>query len=509
MGVSQTISQTAELLYSLTKSGSSPTGRPVWDSQGCFPRLYMPNLGTRKTQHATTRTQNMATTSKKQDSGMENISNRSPWVVQQPTKEDIKFRLKSQAQTHLDTLTNKRASIKQLDTAFEVQIKLKDKEGNVIQRNSTFDSLKEAQEWRDSEKSRILDYKKENGSFDISYETMTLEQALKKLLEEHYKGKASYDENKYRVPQIVEWLGGPKVLLRDINIKAMLNFRKKLEELEYSASSIRNYFVVMTVLFKHAKSEWLFPIENPASGIKLPKPKNAVERYWKDDTEKPRLFKIIKKRSPWLLPIVELSLQMSFRAGELVPKTLDKPFGMMWEGVDFEKETIKLFQEKNDHKKKATETKGRTVPMDARMKEILLELYEKHPTKKGRIFEHSVNSVSHAFTECCRQAEPPITELTFHSLRKIATYNISKKVKNPMLLGKITGHRDIVTLNNRYYATPIEDLQAMIREFDSDDIVAKGLHILEQNLGKEEAKEFINRIRQIEVAEQTEAEATT
>lgn len=453
----------------------------------------------------------MATNNKKQDTGMENISNRSPWVVLQPNKPAEKFRLKSQAAAHLATLTNKRATIKQLETAFEVQIKLKDKDGNIIQRNSTFDTLKEAQEWRDSEKNRILDYKKVNGSFDISFETMTLDKALKNLLEEHYKGKASYDENKYRIPQIVEWFGGKHVLFRDINTKSMLNFRKKLEDLEYSASSIRNYFVVMTVLFKHAKSEWLFPIENPAAGIKLPKPNNAVERYWKDDTEKPRLFAAIQKRSPWLLDIVELSLEMSFRAGELVPKTLEKlDRGLQWEGVDFEKETLKLFQEKNDHKKKKTETKGRTVPMTKRMKEILLELHKKHPTKKGRVFDHSVNSVSHAFTDCCRQAEPPITELTFHSLRKIATYDLSKKVDNPMLLGKLTGHRDIVTLNNRYYASPIEDLQAMLRGFDSDDILTVGVAILERHLGKDGAKAFVNKVRQVDSqkVEQAEAVAT-
>lgn len=199
---------------------------------------------------------------------------------------------------------------------------------------------------------------------------------------------------------------------------------------------------------------------------------------------------------------------MSFRAGELVPRTLEKPYGMMWEGVDFEKETIRLFQEKNDHTKKNTEVKGRTVPMTKRMKEVLLEQWEKHPTKKGRIFEHSVNSVGHAFSDCCKAAEPAITNLTFHSLRKIATYDLSKKVDNPMLLGKLTGHKDIATLNARYYASPIEDLQAMLRRHDSDDILATGIALLEQHLGKEKAKEFVNKIRQVEIEQENSKEET-
>ena len=134
--------------------------------------------------------------------------------------------------------------------------------------------------------------------------------------------------------------------------------------------------------------------------------------------------------------------------------------------------------------------------MTKRMREILTELYNNHPTKKGRIFEHSTNSVSHAFTDCCKKAVPPITQLTFHSLRKIATYELSRKIPNPMMLSKITGHKDIVTLNNRYYATQIEDLQSMLTEFDSDDVLVKGKLILERNLGKEEYKLFIKKLHE-------------
>lgn len=446
----------------------------------------------------------MATKANSKDVGMENIANRSPWVVQQPGKEDIKFRLKSQAQAHLETLNNKRARIKQLETAFEVQIKLKDKLGNVVPRNATFETLQAAQAWRDEEKKRLLDYKKENGSFDVSYETMTVEDALKAVLEEHYKKKASYEENSYRVPQLVEWLGGPKVLLRDMNFKAMVNLKKKLEQLEYSASSIRNYFVILGVMFKHARSDWLFPIQNHTEGLNLPKPDNAVERNWKDANERDRLFEAIKKRSPWLLPIVELSLEIAFRLGEIVPDTLeDQEDGLQWEGIDFERKRVRIFREKNDHTKKNTETKGRTVPMTKRMKEILLELYEQHETKKGRIFNNSTNSVSHAFTECCRVAVPPIEDMTFHSLRKIATYELSRVYPNPMMLSKVTGHKDIVTLNNRYYQSQIEDLQAIIDEFESDDVLLKGKKVLERALGKEGYRSFIEKIVQSEKEKET------
>ena len=435
---------------------------------------------------------------------MANIHNRSPWVVQSPNHEDQKFRLKSQAMACLASLKNKKATAKQLDTAWEVQIRLKDREGNVIQRTKTLDSESLAQAWATEEEARILDYKKQNGSFDISYETMTLEEALKKVLEEHYKDKASYVTYHYRIPKIVEWFG-KKTLFRDINSKWMLRYRDKLKQDGYAAGTIRSDFVLFQVMFKHAKSEWQFPITNPSEGIKLDKPNNAIERYWVGD-EKDRLFTAIKKRSPWLLPIVEMSLEMSFRRGELVPRTLTKigSDGLQWEGVNFEKETIKLFSEKNDHTKKNTEVKGRTVPMTRRMKEILLEEYEKSETKKGRVFDRSGNSVSHAFAECCKAAEPPIEELTFHSCRKIATYDLSRKVENPILLGKLTGHKSIVVLAERYYKAPIEDLQALVRQYDSDDVLGKGISLLEKHLGPNEAKAFVNKVRQLAVADEEE-----
>lgn len=426
---------------------------------------------------------------------MANIANRSPWVVQAPSQPEKKFRLKSQAISYINDNSFVKAKCFQLETAFEVQIKLKDSDGNIVTRSSTLNTRKEAEDWAESEEKEILKFKKVNGSFDISFETATLADALRRFVEEHYKGRPSYKENSYRIVHLIEWFDGERTLLRNINAKTMLNFRKKLQSMDYSPSSIRNYFTVLMGLFKHAKSEWLYPLVNPVSDIKLPKANNAVERYWEADEEE-RFFKSVDKHRPWIKPIVKLALEMSFRMGELVSSSKNKEtgeqtHGLLWEGVNFKDEEIRLFQEKNDWKKKNTETLGRTVPMTAEMKNILLELYEAHPTKNGPVFSATRNSLSHAFTEVCRLAEPPIVGLTFHSCRKIATYDLSKKVKNPMLLGKLTGHRDIITLSERYYKAPINDLKLMLAEADTQDIVQRGIMILEQHMTSKEVAQFL------------------
>jgi hypothetical protein len=48
----------------------------------------------------------------------------------------------------------------------------------------------------------------------------------------------------------------------------------------------------------------------------------------------------------------------------------------------------------------------------------------------------------------------------------------------------------------------------MLRRHDSDDILATGIALLEQHLGKEKAKEFVNKIRQVEIEQENSKEET-
>ncbi|WP_136419501.1 site-specific integrase [Herbaspirillum sp. ST 5-3] len=432
---------------------------------------------------------------------MANIANRSPWLVTCPGLPDSKIRLKSKAQAYLDGLKNPSAKMVQLETAFEVQIKLKDKLGNVVQDSKTCSTKAEAEAWAKKREDEILAYKKTNGHFDIGYETISLEEALNKLMEEHYKGKSSYEENSYRVPHIVQFFGKKK-LLKDVTTRDCLDYRKYLETEKYSASSIRNYFVVINVLFKHAVSEWLYAIPNPAAGIKLPKVSNAVQRYWKEEEERKLVLEAVKKYRPNILDAVELALLVSFRKGELVPKTLLEKHdgtGLMWEGVNFKNNTITLFQEKNDHKKRNTEYKGRTVPMPKRAREILLRRYEESPTKKGRVFEFSGNTLYHAFKWCCRKIG--IEDLNVHSLRKIATVDLGHKVQNVLQLSKMTGHKSLQVLNDRYYNPSIEELQSLLVEIDTNNPILKCILILEKHVGKTNAQEFLKFVREAPINE--------
>jgi integrase len=440
---------------------------------------------------------------------MPSVANRSRWAVTFNGEEKT-FKSKKEAQAFFDTLPSGKKNIKQLETTFEAQIKLKDREGNIIKQTASYSSYKEAWDWAVNEESRILNYKKEHGNFNVNFETMTLEDALKQTLEEHYKGRPSYKENSYRVPHIVERMGGPYVLLKDVKQAKLIQFRKKLQAEGYAPATIRNEFSILSRMFTLAQKEWLFPVDNEAKKVQLEKPDNAIERNWESDEERLRFYRSVQLHRPWLMPIAEMSLEMTFRLGELVKKTLkvtDKEFGgLKWEGVDFENEVVRIEREKNDWKKKAGERKGREVPMTRRMKEILLDLYgDRNLKRTGPVFNTTASSVSKALNYCLEHADPPIKNFTFHSLRKIATYRLSKDIDNPMMLARLSSHKDIKTLNDRYYKVPIEDLKALVNQIDEQDILKKGLILLEKKLGPSGLKEFLLRVRELGVDDKEEA----
>ena len=435
-------------------------------------------------------------------------TNRSPWQVKLAGKDKEQFRLKSQAVAYLAELGHTapekwpKGALRQLETAFEVQIKFRDKAGNVVKRSETHDTFQQAKDWGDSQQAILKKIRQEQGGFEASFETITAKEALEKFHKEHYTGMASFAEIGYRIAHLTEWLGQHK-LLRDLNKRDFMNLRDSFKDKNFSGSHTRNYFTVLTSLYRHAANEWNYPVENPAAGIKLPRPNNAKQRFWVGN-EQERLMASIKARSHWLIPIVELSLAMAFRRGELVQtgknkKTGQQSGGLRWENIDWENSILSLPKEKNDKTKRVTEYLGRRVPLTAEMRASLLPLYESSPTKSGLVFSATTNSVTTAFSNACEKAEPPIEDLTFHSMRKIATKNLSRRVNNAMELSRLSGHKNIEVLNSRYYDVQVEDLRAMLAE-SSGTLHHRGITALTKVLGLSDAKKFINEIRAMKTA---------
>ncbi len=440
---------------------------------------------------------------------MANISNRSPWQVKLPGQAPRTFRLKSKAldalkEAGLDPDNPGRGVIKQLETSFEVQITRKDRQGQVVKRSSTHDTREQAEKWAKEVEADLDRQRFGHGGFSQDQQSITIAQALQRLYDEHYATKASATDARVRVEQLTEWLGAKK-RFRDITRRDLMNLRDKLVA-EYSASSVRNYFTVLTRLYKHADNRWQFSTENLASGIEMPRRKNAIQRDWQDD-EQERLMKSLAKRSPWMIPIVKLSLLMAFRRGELVQtgknkKTGAQSGGLRWEHIDWKNRELRLPHEKNDHQKAPTEFQGRVVPLTKEMEAVLRGLYStKKPPSSGLVFSATRNSVTKAFSNACEKAEPPIEDLTFHSIRKIATKALSKQVPNAMELQALTGHKSITVLAARYYKVQVSDLLNKLDQ-GSDTLLHRGMRALMQRLEVREVNQFIKLLRTFKNPEQ-------
>jgi integrase len=167
---------------------------------------------------------------------------------------------------------------------------------------------------------------------------------------------------------------------------------------------------------------------------------------------------------------------------------------MRWEDVDWDNRILRLPREKNDHTKSVTQSLGREVPLTPEMQEILRPLYEASTKKSGLIFTQTSNSVTGAFGIACNKAKPPITGLTFHSMRKIATKSLSKRVNNPMELSRLTGHKSLEVLNRRYFDIQVDELYALLLE-KSGNVRQRGSAALTKVLGLAEAKQFVEEVR--------------
>lgn len=73
-----------------------------------------------------------------------------------------------------------------------------------------------------------------------------------------------------------------------------------------------------------------------------------------------------------------------------------------------------------------------------------------------------------------------------------------------MLLSKLTGHKTIQVLSDRYYDTPIEDLQVMLAGHNIANPLVKGLVVLEKQLGAKEAEAFLNFVKSAKLRGKTD-----
>ena len=386
---------------------------------------------------------------------MASIVNRSPFIVVPRSKAKAdktrKFRSRSAAEDYQAELTAASipASIKQDETgSWEAVVRMLDGEGKRHEGRQRFDTEEEARTWADSEEQKILKLRKSSAPISSA------KTKFKDAVDEWYRKKGSLLAGVtvigHNMPAVKDRIGGDRPL-DEITVAVVRKFRDSMIAEGYAPSTIGNHRQILSGTFRYWISEKDYPGTNPCRSVTWPKPDNVQPPPALTTSEFKELLALIGKRQQRVVPIsliVEWAGESAMRRGEIMALT--------WENINFENKEIRIPKEKNDHLKKNTEAKGRSIPLWPALIAIL-DRIQPDPLKRiGKVFPGTLNSVSHAFAESVKGTK--FANLTFHSMRKVATGKLSKKLPNVIELSRITAHRDLSVLANVYYGTRLEDL---------------------------------------------------
>lgn len=413
-----------------------------------------------------------------------------------------KFRSRSQAEAYKTDLASEGvpASIKQAETgSWQAIVRLIDGQGNKIEKASTFHTKEQAEEWASSIEGSIRSARNKNLSMTVS--DTPWKQAVMTWFAIKVVGCSNeadwMDEEKLKEAEGV--MAGKKVIgynikrviadfgaetpIGEITKPVVRKWRDQMMHVEkYTPSTIANYRQIISGTFRYYISEKDLQETNPCKELEWPKPDNAItppdlsnekisrgkapasdvndgdeddldpgpSEILKSDEE--LLIAEIQAKSPWLVPIVKFALETAARRSEILR--------LEWEHIDFDKGLLRIIKEKNDFRKNNNTPKGRVLPIWKRLAELLIETQPNPKKRKGLVFEGTASSCSHSFANAVKALG--WTDMSFHSLRKIATGRLAKKLPNCIELSSITGHKDLQTLATRYYGTDLAKLAEKI-----------------------------------------------
>lgn len=232
-----------------------------------------------------------------------------------------------------------------------------------------------------------------------------------------------------------------KYALAHLSPAAVARYRDERMK-DVSAGTVLRDLAVLSSILNHARREWGFPIENVVQPVRKPRQPQGRERLLSDEEERALLDAVapIRRRSPWVQPIIIIALETAMRRGELL--------ALRWEHVNLDKRTALLPDTKNGAR--------RVVPLSTRAVETLRALPR---SIDGRVFPISVPALHLRFKLGCKRAG--IDGLHFHDLRHTATTRLAGKLANLAELSAVTGHKSLQMLK-RYYHPSAEGLAAKL-----------------------------------------------
>lgn len=255
-----------------------------------------------------------------------------------------------------------------------------------------------------------------------------------------------------------------RIRMASLSSADLAKLRDRMKGLGYAPATIVRRLNLIQTIIQHARREWGIHLsENPAQMVKRPpgadrKRNRVFQETPLDDrsaavgatdipkSEEERLLAACDAdTNPLLGAIVRFAIYTAMRQGEIV--------GLRSSDVDLIRRTAIVRGAAGNVTKNG---EVREIPL---LPEAVALLGKQNLKKSGVIFQIDQNVLKMRYRRAVKRAG--IDDLTFHDLRHIATSRLAKIFPNPLDLKRVTGHKDLKSLD-RYYHTTAAELAARI-----------------------------------------------
>lgn len=297
----------------------------------------------------------------------------------------------------------------------------------------SFDTRNEAQRW-----ARQIESAMDRGAYQptAGANQVLLHDILQRYMVEVSPTKRGYAEEVIRI-KALQRAKMAAYSMSQLSHAVVANFRDVRLKVVGAGAVIRDLSLLSSAI-SHARREWGVTAANPCALVRKPPTPPGRSRLLTPD-EEARLLDSLSptgRRSPWMIPLVQLALETAMRRGELL--------ALKWENINLDSQTAYLPITKNGT--------PRLVPLSSKAIKVLVTL-PRLPT--GFVFGISAQTMEAAFKRARTRAG--IANLHFHDLRHTATSRMADKLPNVIELAAVTGHRTIQMLK-RYYHPSAEAL---------------------------------------------------
>jgi integrase len=256
-----------------------------------------------------------------------------------------------------------------------------------------------------------------------------------------------------------------KIRMASLTSADIAKYRDRMKALDYAPATIVRRLNLIQTIIEHARREWRIHLNtNPAQMVKRPagadrkrdrvfapalEPNVASGRTdgIPVKSEEERLLAACDNdTNRWLGPIVRFAILSAMRQGEIV--------GLRWSDIDLEKHTAVVRGAAGIVTKNGEIREVPLLPAAIRLLESIPR------ADSGRVFPIDQNVLKMRYRRAVARAG--IVGLTFHDLRHIGTSRLAKMYTSPLDLKRVTGHKDLKSLD-RYYHTTAEELAARLK----------------------------------------------